>query len=259
MAKRKQTESSIYDIYKIFSDLALMTLGAFLFLFVIITLVSQMSPETSEISRLKAELAKEEQQLNRAQADQDRLKQELEKIANTAPDHEANIILKSAGVTHKDFDVFIEGLKNIPGKDLHLIIDATGSMHGVSGFLLPLLRLIVNRADKQVSAITWFSDNRFQTETGTMGDMFDQFMQGAPFTGSYEYIGRAFDMAINNSPRPGAYLLIGDEPSDDTIKYSDIPSPVFTLPLGRSDPDTERDYGILAEKTGGKMLHIELH
>jgi hypothetical protein len=259
MAKRKQTESSIYDIYKSFSDLALMTLGAFLFLFVIIILVSQTSTSAEEVSRLKAALAKEEQKLKLAEADRARLEEDLEKMASTSPDREANVILKSAGVTHKDFDVFINGLRNIPGRDLHLVIDATGSMHGVSGFLIPLLRLIVNRADKQVSAITWFSDYRFQTETGTMGDMFDQFMQGAPFTGSYEYIGRAFSTAIGDSPRPGAYLLIGDEPSDDTINYSDIPSPVFTLPLGRSDPDTERDYGILADKTGGKVLHIELH
>lgn len=259
MAKRKQTESSIYDIYKSFSDLALMTLGAFLFLFVIITLVSQMSAGSDETMRLKDELKKAEQQLARAQADQSRLKQDLEKMAASTPQQEAEIILRSAGVNGKDFDVFIKGLKNIPGKDLHLVMDATGSMHGVSGFLIPLLRLIVNRSNKRVSAITWFSDSRFQTETGTMGDMFDAFMKGAPFTGSYEYIGRAFRTAVADAPRPGAYLLIGDEPSDDTISYSDIPSPVFTLPLGRSDPDTERDYGTLSDKTGGKLLHIELH
>ena len=107
-----------------------------------------------------------------------------------------------------------------------------------------------------MSALTWFSDNDMQTYMGTMGDMFDHFMQGAPFTGSNEYIGRAFRAAKEDAPRPGAYLLIGDEPSDDRITYSDIPSPVFALPLGRSDPDTEYEYGNIAKKTGGKMLHI---
>jgi len=258
MAKRKKTESSIYDIYKSFSDLALMTLGAFLFLFVIITLVSQMSASSKETSRLNAQLAKIEQQLARSQADQRRLKQDLERLAATSPESEANAILKAAGVTHKDLELFVQGLKDIPGDNIHLIVDATGSMHGVSGFLIPILRLIINRADKQVSAITWYSDDRFQTDTGTMGEMFDQFMRGAPFTGSFENIGRAFHTAINDAPRPGAYILIGDEPSDDTVEYSNIPSPVFTLPLGRSDPDTERDFGLIAEKTGGKMLHLEI-
>jgi hypothetical protein len=129
-------------------------------------------------------------------------------------------------------------------------------MHGVSAFLVPILRLIATRSGKDISALTWFSDNNIQTYTGTMGEMFDDFMKGAPFTGSNEYIGRAFSEAKDNAPRPGAYLLIGDEPSDDSVIYSDIPSPVFALPLGRSDPDTEWEYSNIAEKTGGKMLHI---
>jgi len=52
-------------------------------------------------------------------------------------------------------------------------------------------------------------------------------------------------------------MLIGDESSDDTISYTQIPSPVFTLPLGRNDSDTEREYKTLAEKTRGKMLHLD--
>ena len=257
MAKSKKTESSIYDIYKNFSDLALMTLGAFLFLFVIIIMVSQMS-ERNEVPRLKKQLVMLEAQLKLSQEDKARLKKDLEKVIVTDPETRTQTILDAAGVDHKDFELFIQGLRDIPGKDLHLIVDATGSMHGVSAFLIPILRLIVTRADKQVSAITWFSDNRFETYSGTMGDMFDHLMQGAPFSGNIENIGRAFRTAENNAPRPGAYLLIGDEPSDDTVQYSEIPSPVFALPLGSSDPDTERDYGIIAEKTGGKMLHLEL-
>jgi len=36
--------------------------------------------------------------------------------------------------------------------------------------------------------------------------------------------------------------------------YSD---PVFTLPIGRDNPDTNWHYRTLAEKTGGEMLHME--
>jgi len=233
-----------------------MALGTFIFLFVTIVIASRIS-QRNEIPQLKKQVAMLEEQLKLSQRGKDRLKNDLEKVVTTDPETQVNAILESAGANRKDFELFIQGLKEIPGKDIHLIVDGTGSMHGVSGFIIPILRLIVNRADKQLSAITWFSDDRFQTYTGTMGDMFDNLIQGAPFTGSQENIGRAFRAAQTDAPRPGAYLLIGDEPSDDAIMYSEIPSPVFTLPLGRSDPDTEWDYGILADKTGGKKLHLE--
>ena len=252
--KRKKSTSSIYES---FSDIALMALGTFVFLFVTIVVTSKVT-EMSEIPLLKEKIAALEDKLKASQSDEKRLKSDMQKILVTDPEGEAKMILDAAGVGRKDFNVFIQGLRNIPGKDLHLVVDATGSMHGVSAFLVPVLRLIVTRSGKDVSAITWFSDNNMQTYTGTMGDMFDHFIQGAPFTGSNEYIGRAFHTAINNAPRPGAYLLIGDEPSDDNVMYSDIPSPVFTLPLGRSDPDTEWEYGNIAKKTGGEMLHIYL-
>ena len=252
MNGRKKSTSSIYES---FSDLALMALGTFIFLFVTIVVTSKMT-EMSEIPHLKEQIAALEEQLEASQIDKKRLQQDMEKIVATDPETEAQSILDAAGIGRKDFDLFIKGLKGIPGKDLHLVVDATGSMHGISGFLVPILRLIATRSGKDVSALTWFSDNDMQTYTGTMGDMFDHFMQGAPFTGSNEYIGRAFRAAKADAPRPGAYLLIGDEPSDDSITYSDIPSPVFALPLGRSDPDTEWEYGNIAKKTGGKMLHI---
>jgi len=252
--KRRRSGSSIYES---FSDLALMALGTFIFLFVTIMLTSQMS-ERNQIPRLKKELAALQAQLKLSEADKERFKKDLQKIVETDPATQAEAILQSAGVNHKDFELFVKGLKKIPGKDVHLVVDATGSMHGVSAFLIPILRLIVNRAGKTVSAITWYSDNRFETYTGTMAEMFDDLVQGAPFTGSLEFIGRAFRTAEENAPPPGAYLLIGDEPSDDTIAYSEIPSPVFTLPFGLSDPDTERDFGTIAEKTGGMKLHLDL-
>ena len=163
----------------------------------------------------------------------------------------------ASGKDRKDFDVFVKGLRDLPGDTLHLMVDATGSMHGASNFLLPVLRVIVIRSGKRLEAITWFSDHRTETYTGSMGDMFDHLMQGAPFVGAEETIGQAFQYAAEHAPKPGAYLLIGDEPPTDQIVFFDIPSPVFTLPIGRDNPDTNWHYQNLADRTGGKMLHLE--
>ncbi len=252
--QRRQEASS--NAYQIFSDIALMMLGTFIFLLVVVLITSRMS-EQNELPKLKKELAALKKALNIAETDTKRVKKDLEKILIADPEGEVDIILESANIGRKDFDLFVQGLKDIPGKDLHLVVDATGSMHGVSSFLIPILRLIVTRADKQLSAITWFSDRTAKTYTGTMGDMFDSLMSGAPFSGNIENIGLAFRTAASDTPLPGAYMLIGDEPSDDTIHYSEIPRPVFTLPFGRSDPYTEREYLGLAEKTGGKMLRLD--
>lgn len=252
--QRRQEASS--NAYQIFSDIALMMLGTFIFLLVVVLITSRIS-EQNELPKLKKELEALKKALNVAETDKDRIKQNLEKILVTDPEGEVEIILESANIGRKDFDLFVEGLKDIPGKDLHLVVDATGSMHGVSSFLIPILRLIVTRADKQLSAITWFSDRTAKTYTGTMGDMFDGLMSGAPFSGNTENMGLALRTAATEAPLPGAYMLIGDEPSDDTIHYNDIPRPVFTLPFGRSDPYTEREYLNLAEKTGGKMLRLD--
>jgi len=86
--------------------------------------------------------------------------------------------------------------------------------------------------------------------------MFDNLMSGAPFVGSEETIGKAFRHAVREAPIPGAYILIGDEPSDDRIHPFDIPSPVFTIPIGRQNPDTLWAYEKLAKETGGKMLQL---
>lgn len=146
----------------------------------------------------------------------------------------------------------------MPGNSLHLIVDATGSMHGVSEFLIPVLRIIVIRSGKRLDALTWFSDSNADTYRGTMGEMFDRLMAGAPFIGANETIGHGFRHAASHAPPPGAYLLIGDEPPADRIGYFSIPSPVFTLPIGRDNPDTNWHYQKLADETGGKLLHLEL-
>lgn len=256
MAKNKKTESSIYDIYKSFADLAMMTLGLIIFLFAIIVMTMQL-PQNNEINKLKQELAKLHEQLRLSDADKDRLKKNLEKVVIMDPGKATDSILEAAHVGKKDFELFVAGLKLIPGENIHLVVDATGSMHGASGFLIPILRLIVTRSGKDLSAITWFSDSHFQTYAGSIGEIFEQLMKGAPFVGNVENIGRAFRYAAESAPIPGAYMLIGDESSDDTITYTKIPSPVFTLPLGRADQDTDREYQTLAEKTHGKMLHLE--
>ncbi len=91
-----------------------------------------------------------------------------------------------------------------------------------------------------------------------MGEMFDKLMAGAPFVGATETIGDAFIKAATNARTPGAYLLLGDEPSDDRIHYNEIPAPVFTLPIGRSNETTLWEYRTLAEKTGGRMLTLSI-
>src|SRR3569832_1561895 len=253
MAKHKKKTSTIYES---FSDLALMTLEQNNKKNNNNTNTTQ-NTKKNEQPKHREQIAQLEQQLKLSEADKERLKKNIEKVIVTDPENEASTILSAANVGRKDFDLFIEGLKDIQGKDLHLVIDATGSMHGGSGFLIPMLRLIVARSGKQVSAITWFSDNNYQTYTGGMGDMFDHLMQGAPFVGNIENIGHAFRSAAQAAPAPGAYMLIGDESSDDTISYTQIPSPVFTRPLGRNDSAAEREYKTLAEKTRGKMLHLD--
>ena len=252
--QRKRSENNIHES---FSDVALLMLATFIFLLVTILITSRLS-EQNELPKLKAQLEALKSKMDGAESDKDRLLKDINKVIVTDSEGQLETILETANIGRKDFDLFIEGLKEIPGKDIHMIVDATGSMHGVSTFLVPVLRMIVIRADKQLNAITWFSDNSNKTYMGTMAEMFDMLITGAPFAGNIENIGRAFRVAIHDAPPPSAYILVGDEPSDDTIQYSNIPSPVFTLPMGRSDPGTEREYLTLAQKTGGKMLRLSI-
>lgn len=249
------------NIHESFSDVALLMLATFIFLLVTILITSRMAEEY-ELPKLKKEVEELRQQLARSNSDKNRLLGELDNMADMSTDAQMDRALDAVGLGRgqgrKDFDLFIEGLKDIPGKELHLLVDATGSMHGVSSFLIPVLRVIVIRSGKHLDAITWFSSGKAETYTGSMGEMFDKLMQGAPFVGADETIGDAFRQAERNARIPGAYLLIGDEPSDDRIYYYDIPAPAFTLPLGRSNPTTIWQYKELADRTGGKMLHLEL-
>ncbi|NOY71058.1 MAG: hypothetical protein GXP14_01565 [Gammaproteobacteria bacterium] len=254
--RHRGKSSASNNIYESFSDVALLMLATFIFLLVTI-LITHRVAETYQVPKLKEELQASNEQLDKALKDKERLLAELGELLGMATETQIEQVLKSVGVGKKDFELFIDGLKKIPGKDIHLIIDATGSMHGVATFLVPVLRVMVVKSGKELSAITWFSDGDTDTYQGTMGAMFDQLLQGAPFVGNNETIGQALTKAAKLPHLPGAYVLIGDEPSDDRIHYSDIPRPVFTLPLGLSDPNTTREYSQLAEKTGGLMLHLQ--
>lgn len=249
------------NIHESFSDVALLMLATFIFLLVTILITSRLATEY-QLPKLKKEVEELREQLSKSQSDTDRLQVSLDNMANMSTEAQMDRALEAVGLGQgqgrKDFDLFVEGLKDIPGRDLHLLVDATGSMHGVSTFLIPVLRVIVIRSGKHLDAVTWFSSGKAETYTGSMGEMFDQLMQGAPFIGANETIGDAFKQAAKNARTPGAYLLIGDEPSDDPIQYFNIPAPAFTLPLGRSTPTTIWQYQELANKTGGKMLHIDL-
>ncbi len=243
------------NIFEIFSDVAMLMLTTFVFLLVTILITSRVA-EQYQVPKLKQDLSNAQQDLAESAKDYERLLSELGELASMGTESQIDQILKTAGIGKKDFDLFVEGLKDVPGRDIHLVVDATGSMHGAVTFLIPVLRAIVVRSGKELSAMTWFADGQAGTGSGTMGEMFDQLMQGAPFAGANETIGDAFTKAARNAPAPGAYILIGDEPSDDRIYYRAIPSPVFTLPIGKSNPNTEWQYQQLAEKTGGKMLRL---
>ena len=253
---KRYKKSQTNNVHESFSDVALLMLATFIFLLVTILITSRVS-EQYQVPKLKKELAANEAKVEQLAKDKERLMAELGEMLGMATDTQIEEVLQSANIGKKDFELFIEGLKHIPGKDIHLVLDATGSMHGVTTFLIPVLRVIVVKSGKELSAITWFSDGVVETYVGTMGAMFDQLMQGAPFIGNNETIGQGLSKAAQNTMLPGAFMLIGDEPSDDRIYYSDIERPVFTLPLGRSDPNTLREYGTLAKKTGGKMLHLK--
>ncbi|HEY5601902.1 MAG TPA: hypothetical protein VIM41_02215 [Gammaproteobacteria bacterium] len=249
------------NIHESFSDIALLMLATFVFLLVMIMITSKLAEE-NQLPRLKASVSDLEKKLENAESINRRLLGDLNSMVNMTVESQMEHSLEAVGLgknskNRKDFDLFVHGLENIPGESLHLIVDGTGSMHGATTFLIPVLRVIVIRSGKRLDAITWFSDGNAATYQGTMGSMFDNLMSGAPFIGSQETIGKAFRHAAREAPVPGAYLLIGDEPSDDTIHPSDIPSPVFAIPIGKENPDTAWAYRKLAEETGGKMLQLE--
>lgn len=247
------------NIYRIFSDIALLMLTMFIFLLVLIMMSSRLANE-QYLPKLKAELEEARRQLDVAQREHQRMAENLDAVASMDVEQQMDRVLETAGLSagmgRRDFDLFVKGLRDLPGQDLHLVVDATGSMHGVATFLIPVLRVIVVRSGKRLSAITWFSDSQAETYFGSMGEMLDQLIKGAPFVGHNETIGNAFRHAAAAAPAPGAYLLIGDEPSDDTIVYFNIPSPVFTMPIGRENPDTNWEYEKLAKETKGKLLYL---
>lgn len=251
------------NFYEIFTDMALLMLAAFIFLFALILISSQWqgsgrSQESVEaVENLKKKLAE-------AEARAVQLQEEMATLAGSDVNKQMDRVLASAGLAtgkgKHDFDLFVAGLKKIPGQDVHLVVDATGSMHGVTTFLIPVLRVIVLRSGKRLSAVSWYGDNKTGTYMGTMGEMFDTLMQKAPFVGTDETIGRAFRDIEKNAPVPGAYIVIGDEPSTDKIAYHSIPAPVFTLPLGiDNDSRTKYAFKVLAEQTGGRMLQLKFH
>lgn len=248
------------NIHESFSDVALLMLATFVFLLVTILITSKMA-ESHQLPKMKKDLAQLQQNLDRVSKENTRLKNNMNDMVTMTSNSQMEQALAAAGLgqgkSRKDFELFIKGLQDLPGRDLHLMVDATGSMHGVTTFLIPVLRVIVIRSGKKLNAVTWFSDDKSETYMGKMGEMFDKLMQGAPFIGHRETMGRAFKSAIRKAPAPGAYLLIGDEPSTDKIAYISIPSPVFTLPIGHDNPDTNWAYKKLADETNGRMLHLE--
>jgi len=237
----------------------LLMLAAFIFLFALILVNAQLQGggeselDRQEVEQLREKLAQTEQRNKQ-------LQEEMNELAGKDVKEQMDKVLASAGLSDgkgkRDFDMFIQGLKDLPGNELHLVVDATGSMHGVTTFLIPVLRVIAIRSGKHLSGVSWYADLKTGTFTGSMGAMFDNLMQSAPFVGADETVGHAFREIAKNAPIPSAYMLIGDEPPTDTVYYHDIPAPVFTLPLGINDSNTIFAYKTIAEQTGGRMLKL---
>ncbi|WP_018294530.1 hypothetical protein [Mariprofundus ferrooxydans] len=274
-------KASSDNFYEIFSDMAMLMLAAFVFLFAVILIssrlhgggssdtgssISSMKQKLEAVQQANEQLGKEsmegmahlQKQLQAMAQENARLKQQQDRVVEAQSER----ILEAAGLGHgkgkKDFDVFVAGLKKLPGSELHLIVDATGSMHAATSFLVPVLRVIALRSGKHLSALSWYADNKVGTFQSSMNDMFDHLMQDAPFIGADETIGHAFTEIAKNSPVPSAYLLIGDEPPTDTVHYHEIPAPVFTLPLGvDNDSSLLLAFKQLAEKTGGHTLLLK--
>ena len=243
-------------VFEVFSDMALLLLAAFIFLFALMLILFRVEGGDPEAARDYARVKKE---LAQARAEIARLNREMERLAKDDVAVQMERVLAQAGLSEgegrKDFELFVEGLRRLPGHTLHMVVDATGSMHGVTTFLIPVLRVIAIRSGKEITAISWFADGRTGTYQGTMAEMFDALMQNAPFVGADETIGKAFRDIAQDAPTPSAYLLIGDEPPTDTVHYAEIPAPVFTLPLGsKNDAPTRLAYERIARETGGRML-----
>ncbi len=256
MRRHRQSGEGVFEA---FSDMAMLMLAAFVFLFALILMISQLEgagggASREEVQKLKAELSEARKRL-------DRLEKDFEATAGADVEAQTERILAQVGLAHgkarKDFDLFVEGIKRLPGHTLHLVVDATGSMHGATLFLLPVLRVIAIRSGKKITAVSWFADGRSATYQGRMAEMFDMLMQKAPFIGADETIGHAFRDIAKRAPIPSAYLLIGDEPPTDTVHYAEIPAPVFTLPFGTDAPAIVA-YERIARETGGRMLRLRI-
>jgi len=270
---RQPRNSQQDNFYEIFSDMALLMLAAFIFLFALILISAQLQG-SGKTKEMLDQIAGLEDQLKQAKKENLRLRQQFNNLASVdAQQQMQNVqaLMNSSSAQNKvkevllsadlasgrgkhDFDMFVKGLRDLPGKDLHLVVDATGSMHGVTTFLIPVLRLIAIRSGKHLSAVSWYANRREGTYFGSMAEMFDQLMEKAPFVGTDETIGHLFRHLAKNAPIPSAYLLIGDEPPTDEVRYLEIPAPVFTLPLGTSNDNTKVAFRTIAKKTGGKML-----
>jgi hypothetical protein len=252
MARKRSSDPA--SIHEIFADMALLMLATFIFLLVMVLVLFRYSHD-AQVPDLLVDIEELQARLEESQRRQEALERELERVEVT--EGRLDEILDTLTVGRKDFDLFVQGLRDLPGQSVHLVVDASGSMHGLSSFLVPILRHMVIRAGKRLDALTWFVDNRAETYMGTMPEVLDRLVSDAPFAGNHETIGAAFRYAANNAPTPGAYMLIGDEPPVDKVYYPGIPAPVFTLPLGRAEPRTEAAFKEIAEQTGGRMLMLD--
>ena len=130
----RKHRSSTTNIHESFSDIALLMLATFVFLLVTIMITSKLAEE-NQLPRLKASVAELEERIKKTEAINQRLLNDIDTMANMSVDSQMEASLEAVGLgkssnRRKDFDLFVKGLKDLPGNTLHLMVDATGSMHG---------------------------------------------------------------------------------------------------------------------------------
>lgn len=217
----------------------------------------EQADQVQDLQQALAAASQDQSETETLRREVQRLQAELKKGIPPLPESYVDQARQSFGLGKHDLDLFIDGLRHLPGKDLHLVVDATGSMHSVKFLLRVLLMAIVTKSGKDITGLTWYANGQAKTYHGSQAQMFDMMFSGAPFSGDLETLKHGFDTAVANTRTPpSAFLVLGDEPSNDGLPAT-TPSPIFSMPIG-DDPQLLQEFEVLAEMNGGKMLKMRL-
>src|SRR5210317_1468289 len=118
MARKRRSSST--NIHESFSDIALLMLATFVFLLVTIMITSKLAEE-NQLPQLKASVSELKQQLDEAKSINQRLLGDIDSMVNMTVESQMEHSLEAVGLgknskNRKDFDLFVKGLKDIPGE-----------------------------------------------------------------------------------------------------------------------------------------------